>query len=250
MVDSEHRKTRASSRRVSTSGRASRRARASFVMNETYRLRAARPRVLPRFGAADRRRELPARRCSLSSSRRWMRSSMASTGDARAAARSSARATFTNDPSASRRCRAVPVRSRRWNPWSQSLASALNGGGRRPRSRARGLCPSCRPSSVSFPFPSLSSSSSSLCSSTAWGQRRPSGGLRSRLQGSAGLLVAGVRVGCARDDVDGVVGGARLLGRSALDSGGRRVFGDCGLLHRGRNADACAMASHRRPGSD
>ena len=46
MVDSEHRNTRASSLRVSTSGRASRRARASFVMNETYRLRAARHRVL------------------------------------------------------------------------------------------------------------------------------------------------------------------------------------------------------------
>ena len=46
MVDSEHRNTAASSRRVSTSGRASRRARTSFIMDETYRLRAAaRPRT-------------------------------------------------------------------------------------------------------------------------------------------------------------------------------------------------------------
>ena len=45
MVDSEHRNTQASSRSVSTSGRASRRARASFVTNETYRLPAARPSV-------------------------------------------------------------------------------------------------------------------------------------------------------------------------------------------------------------
>ena len=46
MVDSEHRNTAASSRRVSTSGRASRRARASVIMDETYRLRAAaRPRT-------------------------------------------------------------------------------------------------------------------------------------------------------------------------------------------------------------
>ena len=50
MVDSEQRNTRASSRRVSTSGRASRRARA-FVMNERYRLRAARHRVFWCFAA-------------------------------------------------------------------------------------------------------------------------------------------------------------------------------------------------------